>query len=184
MKFLCVECDQPMALENTTGPDNGSLTVLFRCPECGKATAMLTNPMETQMVNSLGVKVGGRTTAAAPMETIKSNLAGYSTGDGGPAEPGPGPGPGPVEGASAPGHHGASSGSESGSKCPFTGVVAEAMAAPSALTWTPEAEERMEKIPGFVRGMVKRGIEDAARQEGVSLVDVELIARVRGQMGM
>src|SRR2546426_5551965 len=58
MKFLCLDCDAPMKLHSTEGPDEGSLTVTFRCPECGFRVAMLTNPFETQMVRSLGVKVG------------------------------------------------------------------------------------------------------------------------------
>jgi len=58
MKFLCVACDEPMKLQNTTPPDGGSLTVLYACPSCGQQTAMLTNPYETQLVRSLGVKIG------------------------------------------------------------------------------------------------------------------------------
>ena len=66
MKFLCLDCDEPMKLFSTEGPAAGSLTVTFRCPECGFRVAMLTNPLETQMVQSLGVKVGGRTEPPAP----------------------------------------------------------------------------------------------------------------------
>lgn len=59
MKFLCVECDEPMTLQQTRPPDDaGSLTVLFGCPRCGRSVAMLTNPWETEMVSSLGVKIG------------------------------------------------------------------------------------------------------------------------------
>ena len=68
MKFLCLDCDQPMKLHSTEGPEEGSLSVTFRCPECGFRVAMLTNPFETQMVRSLGVKVGGRTVPAEPFE--------------------------------------------------------------------------------------------------------------------
>ena len=59
MKFLCIACDQAMRLSGTAGPDEGSLTVTFACPSCGHRVAMLTNPWETQMVRTLGVKVGG-----------------------------------------------------------------------------------------------------------------------------
>ena len=59
MKFLCLACDQAMRLSGTAGPDAGSLTVTFACPSCGHRVAMLTNPWETQMVRTLGVKVGG-----------------------------------------------------------------------------------------------------------------------------
>ena len=75
MKFLCVECDEAMKLQGTRGPDAGAMTVVFGCPSCGKETAMLTNPMETQMVRSLGVKIGGRTVPAEPMEMVTNSLA-------------------------------------------------------------------------------------------------------------
>src|SRR5438445_2504968 len=76
MKFLCLDCDQPMKLHSTEGPDEGSLSVTFRCPECGFRVAMLTNPFETQMVRSLGVKVGGRTVPAEPFEHLRATMAG------------------------------------------------------------------------------------------------------------
>src|SRR2546425_2658153 len=74
MKFLCLDCDAPMKLHSTEGPDEGSLTVTFRCPECGFRVAMLTNPFETQMVRSLGVKVGGAS-AAMPFEHVRTMMA-------------------------------------------------------------------------------------------------------------
>lgn len=58
MKFLCVVCNAPMRLERTEGPDRGSITAVFECPECFHQIAMLTNPMETQAVASLGVSIG------------------------------------------------------------------------------------------------------------------------------
>src|ERR671925_605420 len=75
MKFLCLDCDEPMKLHSTAGPDDGSLTVTFRCPECGFRVAMLTNQFETQMVKSLGVKVGGRTAPATPFEQLRTAMA-------------------------------------------------------------------------------------------------------------
>ena len=58
MKFLCVPCDQPMKILTVTPPDRGSISVTYSCPACGYEMAMLTNPFETQLVSSLGVKVG------------------------------------------------------------------------------------------------------------------------------
>ena len=55
MKFLCVLCDQPMKLVEVAPPDRGALSVVYECPECAHRIAMLTNPLETQMVTSLGV---------------------------------------------------------------------------------------------------------------------------------
>lgn len=58
MKFLCVPCDEAMKLVKANPPDRGSLTVVYACPKCAHQMAMLTNPYETQVVGSLGVKVG------------------------------------------------------------------------------------------------------------------------------
>lgn len=82
MKFLCVACDEAMRLVETRGPDRGSMTVVFGCPTCGRETAMLTNASETQVVRSLGVKIGGRTVDAEPMEGLREGLV-TGSGDGG-----------------------------------------------------------------------------------------------------
>jgi len=75
MKFLCVDCDEQMTFEEREIPGDGTLAAVFRCPACGRMTAMLTNPMETQLVSSLGVKVGGRTVPEAPFEGIRTGVA-------------------------------------------------------------------------------------------------------------
>jgi hypothetical protein len=58
MKFLCVPCDTPMKLQSVGPPEAGSLAVVYACPECGYEMAMLTNAYETQVVQSLGVRIG------------------------------------------------------------------------------------------------------------------------------
>ncbi|MDH3732190.1 MAG: PCP reductase family protein [Gemmatimonadota bacterium] len=75
MKFLCVDCDEQMIFEERQLPGDGTLAAVFRCPACARMTAMLTNPMETQLVSSLGVKVGGRTVPEEPFEGIRSGVA-------------------------------------------------------------------------------------------------------------
>ena len=67
MKFLCVPCDTPMKLQTVVPPDRGSLSVVYACPECGYEMAMLTNAYETQVVQSLGVRIGpdGQTESAS-----------------------------------------------------------------------------------------------------------------------
>jgi hypothetical protein len=154
MKFLCVECDEAMALVETRGPDRGSMTVVFACPGCGRQTAMLTNTSETQVVRSLGVKIGGRTMDAEPMEGIRAGLAGRS------AEAGSGD-----------------------SKCPFTGMVNEAFEQ-RAITWSEAARSRVERIPSYARSMVVRGVEEFAREEGAAEVTEAVLDRARGRMGM
>ena len=58
MKFLCVPCDSQMKLQTVNPPDRGSLSIVYACPECGYEMAMLTNAYETQVVQSLGVRIG------------------------------------------------------------------------------------------------------------------------------
>ena len=85
MKFLCVPCDTPMKLQTVAPPDRGSLSVVYACPECGYEMAMLTNAYETQVVQSLGVKIGpgGETTSAGS----KCPFSGMITGSEQPADP-------------------------------------------------------------------------------------------------
>jgi proto-chlorophyllide reductase subunit len=65
MKFLCVPCDAPMKLQTVAPPDRGSLSVVYACPECGYEMAMLTNAYETQVVQSLGVRIGPESATTA-----------------------------------------------------------------------------------------------------------------------
>jgi hypothetical protein len=74
MKFICVLCDAPMKLLETTGPVEGSLSVTFACPSCAHRIALLTNPWETQLVRALDVKIGGRSSAPEPWEFVRNML--------------------------------------------------------------------------------------------------------------
>ena len=161
MKFLCVSCDDSMELAETRGPENGSLSVIFRCRTCSREIAMLTNPMETQMVRSLGVKVGGAEVPPEPAETIRSGLSSSGV---------------------APGE----AGGDGGGKCPFTAEVASAFAKPESTTivWTSEAEERISRIPFFVRSMAKKSVEQFAQENGYKEITVEVMNEVRGNFGM
>jgi hypothetical protein len=47
-----------MKLQTIAPPERGSLSVVYSCPECGYEMAMLTNAYETQVVQSLGVRIG------------------------------------------------------------------------------------------------------------------------------
>jgi len=75
MKFLCVECDRQMVFEERQLPGDGTLAAAFKCPSCGRVTALLTNPFETQLVSSLGVVIGGRTVPPQPLETVRGSVA-------------------------------------------------------------------------------------------------------------
>jgi hypothetical protein len=54
-----------MKLQTVGPPERGSLSVVYSCPECGYEMAMLTNAYETQVVQSLGVRIGPEAEASA-----------------------------------------------------------------------------------------------------------------------
>jgi len=171
MKFLCLDCDEPMKLHSTAGPDEGSLTVTFRCPECGFRVAMLTNAFETQLVKSLGVKIGGRTTPPAPFEHLRASMTG-------------------ARADAFDGRAGAAAGrptaetAESGG-CPFAAMVNEGAAtAPTGVEWSAEAEARIARIPDFIRPMARRAIERYAEAKGEPTVTEAVMDEARGAFGM
>ncbi|MDE2826297.1 MAG: PCP reductase family protein [Bacteroidota bacterium] len=152
-----------MALKSTHGPFDGSMSIVYECPTCTMQTAMLTNRAETQMVRSLGVRIGGRTTPEEPMETLRSNLS--SGGEESKGEP-----------------------PSSSGKCPFTGMVNDAIGAaepePKKPVWTEGALARIEAIPPYIQPMVKQNVESFAREQGCSEIDEDVMDAVRGSLGM
>ena len=47
------------------------------------------------------------------------------------------------------------------------------------LSWTPDATERLNRLPSFARGMVARGVERYAEENGIAVVTPELMQKVR-----
>ena len=76
MKFLCVGCDEQMAFAERQQPGDGTFAASFSCPRCGHTVALLANPMESQLVSALGVRIGGSALDPEPMETTRATLAG------------------------------------------------------------------------------------------------------------
>ena len=167
MKFLCLDCDAPMKLLSSEGPDEGSLTVTFRCPECGFRVAMLTNQFETQMVRSLGVKVGGRTEPPQPFEHLRASMARSAE----------------VQGADATSLPGAQT--ASGPGCPFAAMVTGGTVnVPAGIHWSPDAEARVERIPEFIRPMARKAIERFAEGKGYTTITEAVMDEARGALGM
>jgi hypothetical protein len=169
MKFLCVECDERMEFADREVPGDGTLAAVFECPSCGRATGLLTNPMETQLVSSLGVKIGGRTVESPPMENTRSGVA---TGrddafdDEAPAR---------ATEASAAGADAHDGSPEPGDSRPErTGSV----------EWTPEAVDRLQRVPSFVRGMVRRIYTDWAKDREIEEITPEIMDRARSDLGL
>jgi light-independent protochlorophyllide reductase subunit B len=54
-------------------------------------------------------------------------------------------------------------------------VAVPVVEAPRALSWAPDAEAELKKIPFFVRGKARRNTEAYAQQRGVSTITVETL---------
>ena len=159
MKFLCVPCDTPMKLRTLSPPERGSLSVAYECPECGYEMAMLTNPFETQLVQSLGVRIG-------PAE---SSEEGGTRASGGLR----------ADGASA------TTGCPFAAMMPATaGAPADQAGESIPVRWTSGAEARLANIPAFVRPMARTGIEKFARDKGTHEVDEAILDSARDFFGM
>jgi len=163
VKFLCLACDEGMKLETTSGPRDGSLEATFVCPRCCYRVAMLTNPWETQLVQTLGVKVGGRAAPANPYEQVLGSLVrseGEAPGSGGDEPTTPG--------------------------CPFAGMLGQAEPTESGMgiLWTDTAKGRIERIPSFIRPMVQRAIERYALEQGHQMITDAIMDEARSRLGM
>jgi len=188
MKFVCLKCETYMTFEKVEKPAEGTLGVFFECPSCQSRFSMVTNPGETQMVSSLGVQLGGRTEAAIPLEMTrggleenvsagKGQMAAYlneKIQGGQPATPAPAASAAPASGEG-----------ESGG-CPFSAMVAQmglgssgattpAPPAAEQLLWTPDAQEKLAKLPSFVQPMVKSSVETYARKSGFTTVTLQVM---------
>ena len=140
MKFLCIDCDQQMTYEDRQEPGDGTFTASYVCPGCGRRMAMLANPMETQLVGSLGVKVGGRTLDQQPMELVRQTLEGRDDA-----------------------------------------FVDDPSGRP---TWASESEERLARVPGFVRGMVKKIYSEWASERDIQVITPEVMDEARVDLGL
>ena len=165
MKFLCVACDHVMDFAERQIPGDGTLAAVFTCGSCGREIAMLTNPMETQLISSLGVKIGGREVPAQPMELARTSLEG-------------GRDDAFVLSEDIPLARGESALASGEAATPGAGTST------GRVVWTSEATSRLERVPNFVRGMVKRIYTDWAREKGVSEITPESMDRARAELGL
>ena len=175
MKFLCVPCDSPMKLQSVGPPERGSLSVVYSCPECGYEMAMLTNAYETQVVQSLGVRIGP---AEASAEAGTSGTGCPFTGMI------PGIGESRPDQAGAPDARTFRDGVEAGAPDARTLGGGVEAGEPTPVRWTAAAEARLANIPEFVRPMARTGIERFARERGALEVDEKILDAARDFFGM
>jgi len=185
MKFVCMKCETYMNFERVEKPAEGSLGVFFGCPSCGARFTMVTNPGETQMVSSLGVQLGGRTVAQQPFEMTRGGLRGE---EGGQAEMANYLKEHYSEQSDAAAAAVTTASPAEGEKktggCPFSAMVAQMglgstgeakTGTAGEVEWTPDALERLERTPLFVRPMIKGGIEAYARKHGFKKITLQVM---------
>lgn len=158
MKFLCVPCDEQMKLKHAIGPEGGSVALVYACPACSAEMAMMTNPHETQVVGSLGVKIGAaddpETAAAASKCPFTGMLADMGV---------------PVTGTRT---------------AENADPVESGNGGPGGIPWTVEARERLANIPDIVRASAVAGIEKFAEDHGYEEVDAAVLERARSFFGI
>jgi hypothetical protein len=131
---------------------------------------MLMNPLETQMVQSLGVKVGGRTAPPAPFEHLRSAMATARPDAFDVTVTAPDAAPAPADATAG---------------CPFADMLGTgAPEPPGAVTWEAAAEARVERIPSFIRPMARRAIERYAEGKGYATITEAVMDEARGALGM
>jgi Proto-chlorophyllide reductase 57 kD subunit len=150
MKFLCIDCDSQMTFEERQIPGDGTFAASFTCPKCGRRVAMLANPAETQLVNALGVKIGGRTLEEQPMELVRGAIVGRED-------------------------------AFRDESVPTEEPTGAARVRPR---WSEDAQERLARVPGFVRGMVKRIYGDYAVERGIAEITPAVMDRAREELGL
>jgi hypothetical protein len=185
MKFVCLNCETYMNFEKVEKPGEGTLGVFFGCPSCNAKFSMVTNPGETQMVSSLGVKLGGRTVEAEPFEMTRGTLKEEALAGAGQMgaylnekiQAGE-----PVAAVAAS----PAKASEKASGCPFSAMVAEmgltssgkpanGGSSASEFTWTPDAQEKLDRLPAFVKPMVQGSVETYARKQGFKTITLQVM---------
>lgn len=50
-----------------------------------------------------------------------------------------------------------------------------------AISWQKEALDRLNKAPFFIRGIAKRKVEKAARQQSVDIITIDFLERVKNK---
>ena len=187
MKFVCLNCETYMNFEKVEKPGEGTLGVFFGCPSCNAKFSMVTNPGETQMVSSLGVKLGGRTIAAEPFEMTRGTLKDQAIA---------GPGQmtayvnekdqGGQPAASVTAVTTATPGEKSSGGCPFSAMVAEmgltsgdrpgnTGPATTEFAWSADAKEKLDRLPSFVKPMVQSSVEAFARKQGYQTITLQVM---------
>ena len=53
-----------------------------------------------------------------------------------------------------------------------------------SIEWTQEAQDRIQKVPFFVRGMAKKTVLSFAKERGIKVIDGALMDEVREKVGM
>lgn len=194
MKFVCLNCETYMNFEKVEKPGEGTLGVFFGCPSCNAKFSMVTNPGETQMVSSLGVKLGGRTVAAEPFEMTRGTLKDEATAGAGQMteylnekiQVGQ---PAAITAATT-----ATPGEKPGGGCPFSAIVAEmgltsgsktdnAGAPITGFAWSVDAKEKLDRLPSFVKPMVQSSVEAFARKQGYQTITLQVMDDSKSDSG-
>lgn len=72
----------------------------------------------------------------------------------------------------------------SGGEDVFEDAAASGEASPGSVTWSGPATERLQSVPSFVRGMVKRIYSEYAAERHITEITPEVMDRARTDLGL
>jgi hypothetical protein len=61
---------------------------------------------------------------------------------------------------------------------------APVVATMGGISWTAEAQERLTRVPSFVRGMVKKIYADYAKERGIAEITPTVMDTARAELGL
>jgi light-independent protochlorophyllide reductase subunit B len=62
-------------------------------------------------------------------------------------------------------------------------VITKSLSVESDLTWSPQGLAELQKIPGFVRGKIKRNTEKYARDNNLKEITIEVMYAAKESVG-
>jgi hypothetical protein len=145
---------------------------------------MVTNAGETNMMNALGLKLAPRAQAGASLDGLRALAGNGQTAPAVNSQTAAGPSVSTATASPA-------KADEKTSGCPFSAMVAEmgltsggkpdsAGAATSEFSWSPDAKEKLDRLPSFVKPIVQSSVEAFARKQGYQTITLQVMDDSKG----
>ena len=62
-------------------------------------------------------------------------------------------------------------------------VIEKSLPTTNGLQWAPDGLAELQKVPGFVRGKIKRNTEKFAKEQGIQTITIEVMYAAKESVG-